>query len=147
MSTIFRHVYHIAPVSAMDRIRVEGLLPVERAEGQNWKHIVYDRPSIFVLSRRTPGVIDEVLSQLCNKHLSEGEDHENWTDEDWSRFEQSLVLLTVDLSLFQFGELGYGTRSGPWVHERVLYVSVPPSAIIETSPVHFSWTEDEGETQ
>lgn len=148
MRAIFRHVYHLALRECLGSILGRGLVPSVRATGSGWQHIVYDRPSVFVLTRRTPGVVDEALAMISNKHLPKGETHEHWTEDRWTRFQRSYVLLTVDLTRCEGARLAADTRVGKWVHSAILEGKVPPKAIVAIENVRFSWrTPDALQTQ
>lgn len=136
--TIFRYVYHIAPTAALPQIKQHGLTPSVRSPGKHWKHLKYNRPSIFVVTRKSKSVTNEILTMLSNKDHTP-DDHESWTKEDWDKFQKSYMLLTIDLAKCPSVEVVPDANAEAYHHSKVLYGHVPPEAIIEVSPVAFDW--------
>lgn len=136
---VFRYVYHIAPKSTLPDIKLRGLVAVSQSPDSAWSHIKYKKPSIFVFTRKTKNVINEILAMLSNKHGS-SEDHEAWGDEEWGKFTNSYVMLTIDLSKCSDVDLTQDPNADSWNHSKILSGSVPPESIINVEPVNFDWT-------
>ncbi len=138
VKSIFRYVYHIAPTSALPNIRRKGLLPASKSTGSQWSHIKYDQPSIFVVTRKSNDVINEILGMLSSKDNSM-DDHESWTQDDWDNFLDSYVLLTIDLSKCKNVDLLKDPNTSGYQHIKVLLGVIPPESIVKVEPVAFNW--------
>lgn len=139
---IFRYVYHIAPRSAIPNIMRQGLIPATESPSSRWKHIKYKIPSIFVITRKTKNVINEILTMLSNKHVTPDHTHDHWTEQDWDNFTNSYVLLTIDLTKCTNVDLISDTNAAPYQHSKVLSGIVPPDSIVKTEPVNFDWSDE-----
>jgi hypothetical protein len=132
---IFRHVFHITTTANLAKIKQRSLVPVNKSPGKQWSHITYQKPSIFVVTRKTPEVIDEVLAMMVGKEFS-SDDMDNGADID--ALLDQLVILTIDLAKCQDVDLEPDPNAGPWNHSKILYGTVPPDAIINVEPAKMS---------
>ncbi len=132
---IFRYVYHIAPTSAIQQIKTRGLIPTTQSS-QGWSHITYDKPSIFVFTRNTKEIKNELLGMLANKYG----DPQEYTNAQWDHFLDTHVMLTIDLSKCNNIDMHPDPKMGTWHHSCILTGEVPASSIISIDPVNFDWT-------
>lgn len=137
---IYRYVYHIAPKSELNRIKKVGLRSFTRSPNPQWSHIKYNHPSVFVVTRKTKDVLNELLSLLTNKHITKPNELETWTDKEWEKFINSYVLLTIDLSKCSNPELLADPNMAKWTHSKILIGNVPSDSIVNIEPVKFDWS-------
>ena len=129
---VFRYVYHITNKNNIPSIRQQGLIAVDRSPGKQWEHIRYKKPSIFVITRNSPDVVDEIVAMMVSKEFSM-DDMDNNADVDV--LTKQLVILTIDLAKCQDVDLSPDPSASPWNHSKILYGTVPPEAIVKINQV------------
>ncbi|MGZ8924631.1 MAG: hypothetical protein ACXW2E_01985 [Nitrososphaeraceae archaeon] len=94
---------------------------------------------VFVVTRKTADVINELLAMMSNKFHTQQE-HESWTETDWQNFISSYKLLTIDLSKCHNVEMKKDFTLKPHVHAKGMTGVFPPDSIIKVEPVKFDWS-------
>lgn len=133
---IFRYVYHITNTNTLDKIKKQGLIPSDKSTSKEWEHIKYNKPSIFVFTRNTTEVKNELLGMIANKYGNTSE----YTDDQWNHFLDTHVMLTIDLAKCKNVDLSNDPNIAKYQHSVILSGTVPPDSIISIDPINFDWS-------
>lgn len=133
--SLFRYVYHITTKENLTKIKQQGLIPTTHSSGKGWQHLKYDRPSIFVVTRNTRSVLNELIGMIAQKEQTE---YSEWGDNEWDQFYDTHCLITIDLSKCSDVELHNDPSAGHWLHSKVLSGTIPPESIVNVEAIRYA---------
>lgn len=130
----FRYMFHMTTKAAWPSIKQRGLLPQD-AKGE-WAHIGYKNKT-FLFADPSGAAQQDISMTLLGRF---GNEYENWSDAQWDKFHDSLVVLTIDTSKVPDFYIATDPNSGgEWYQTSV---PIPPEAIISVNQASFDADDD-----